>query len=274
MSASYPYALGLIGAGAMGTALLRAFLQRAVLTAKQVLVWEIDPSRRRAVCEQLQVGAADSAQDLARRCETILIAVKPQSLPGLVSSLPGAVQRDQLVISILAGVTLQRLREACGEGVPLVRVMPNILCTVQEGASAYAASAEVSERQRAWVEALLGSAGLVLPVEERLLDAVTGLSGSGPAFAAVFCEALADGGVAAGLPRAVALQLAAQVLVGTGRWILEHGGPAQLKDAVTSPAGTTIAGLQALEAGGLRSAALQAVRAAAERSSELGRDSG
>jgi len=153
-------------------------------------------------------------------------------------------------------------------------VMPNILCTVRESASAYATGPEVTEEQQAWIESLLGSAGLVLRVEERLLDAVTGLSGSGPAFAAVFCEALADGGVAAGLPRPVAVQLAAQVLLGTGRWVLEHGSPAQLKDAVTSPAGTTIAGLQALESGGLRSAALQAVRAAAQRSSELGRDCG
>jgi len=156
--------------------------------------------------------------------------------------------------------------------VDVVRAMPNILCTVRESASAYAVATEVSAQQSALVDALLGSVGLVRRVEERLLDAVTGLSGSGPAFAAVFCEALADGAVAAGLPRPLALELAAQVLVGTGRWVLENGSPALLKDQVSSPAGTTIAGLEALEAGGLRAAAMQAVRSAAARSEQLGKE--
>jgi pyrroline-5-carboxylate reductase len=241
------------------------------LRAEQVLVWEIHEERREVVCRELGVAAAADARDLVERARTVLLAVKPQALPELLSPLEGAFQPEQLVISIAAGVTLARLRELLGESVPIVRVMPNVLCTVREGASAYAAGPEVTPQQLALVDSLLGSVGLVRRVEEHLLDAVTGLSGSGPAFAAVFCEALADGAVAAGLPRALALELAGQVLIGTGRWVLDNGSPALLKDQVTSPAGTTAAGLEALESGGLRAAALQAVRAAAARSEELGR---
>ncbi len=270
-AATYPYKLGLIGAGAMGSALLRGNLQRQTLAAGEVLVWEVDEPRRESVCRELGVAAAEGEQDLVRRSQTVLLAVKPQVAPGVLTPLAGAWQRDQLVVSIMAGVPLARLREWIGESIALVRVMPNVLVTVQEGAAGYAAGPEVSSEQLVLVEALLGSVGLARRVEEKLLDAVTGLSGSGPAFAAVFCEALADGAVAAGLSRGLALELAAQVLVGTGRWVLENGSPALLKDQVTSPAGTTIAGLGALEEGGLRAAAIAAVKTAARRSAELGK---
>ena len=272
MSASpYPYKLGLIGAGAMGSALLRGNLERQTLAAAEVLVWEVDEQRREVLCRETGVAAAEGERDLAQRAQTVLLAVKPQVAPELLANLQGTFRSDQLVISIMAGVPLARLREWIGEGVPVVRVMPNVLVTVQEGAAGYAAGPEVSAEQLALVEALLSSVGRARRVEEKLMDAVTGLAGSGPAFAAVFCEALADGAVAAGLPRGLALELAAQVLVGTGRWVLENGSPALLKDQVTSPAGTTIAGLSALETGGMRAAAMGAVKAAAERSAELGR---
>jgi len=163
------------------------------------------------------------------------------------------------------------LRETVGDGPCIVRVMPNICCTVGAAASAFAADGDVSDEQIEFVDALLSAAGEVVAVREELLDAVTGLSGSGPAFAAVFIEALADGGVKAGLPREQAQKLAAQTVLGAARWLLETGaGPAQLKDLVTSPGGTTIAGLAALEERGLRAATMSAVVAAAERSKELG----
>jgi pyrroline-5-carboxylate reductase len=274
MAAAPAYRLGLIGAGNMGSALLRGFLTSRTLAAAQVLVWEVDAARRQAVAADLGLTEAPGDRALVESCEAVLLAVKPQTLPDLLGSLGGAFRPGQLVISIAAGVSLARLRALMEADLPLVRVMPNLLATVGESASVFACTSEVTAEQRAWVAELLGSVGLALPVEEKLLDAVTGLSGSGPAFCAVFCEALADGGVAAGLPRAVAAQLAAQTLAGAGRWMLEQGTPAQLKDAVTSPAGTTIAGLEALEEHGLRAAAFQAVLAAARRSAELGRDSG
>ncbi len=267
----YPYKLGLIGAGAMGGALLRGNLDRQTLAAEEVLVWEVDEARRNALVAETGVVVAAGEADLVQRAQTVLLAVKPQVAPELLARLQGIWTTEQLVISIMAGVPLSRLKELLGEGVPVVRVMPNVLATVGAGAAGYATGEEVSAEQVALVEQLLGSVGLAEPVDEKLMDAVTGLAGSGPAFAAVFCEALADGGVAAGLPRALAQTLAAQVLLGTGRWVLEKGSPALLKDQVTSPAGTTIAGLAALESGGLRGAVMSAVQAAAERSAELGR---
>ncbi|HEY3397328.1 MAG TPA: pyrroline-5-carboxylate reductase [Armatimonadota bacterium] len=271
MSDGYTYRLGVLGAGAMGSALLRGFLDKGVLTPDQVLLWEIDDARREAVCEQTGVKAAGGARDLVSQCETILVALKPQVLPEVLPPLQRGFHASQLVISIAAGVPLARLAEFLGETPSLVRVMPNVLCTVGESASAWAADAALPAEQVAWVDKLLSSVGLALRVEERLMDAVTGLSGSAPAFAAAFCEALTDGGVAAGLPRGIAVELAAQVLVGAGTWIREHHAPAALKDLVTSPGGTTIAGLRALEAGGLRAATMEAVLAAAARSAELGR---
>ena len=272
MAVTRAYRLGLIGAGNMGAALLRGFFKSGLLQPEQVLICEADAARQAAVGAELGVSAAP-ALALVAECEAVILAVKSQTLPELLGGLKGTFASDQVVISIAAGISLARLRKLIGPDVPLVRVMPNLLCTVGESASASACSPEVSAEQQAWVGELLGSVGLALPVDEGLLDAVTGLSGSGPAFAAVFCEALADGGVAAGLPRAVAVKLAAQTLKGAGRWILEQGSPAQLKDAVTSPKGTTIAGLEVLEREGLRGAALQAVLAAARRSAELGKDS-
>jgi len=274
MPPTYDYTLGLIGAGNMGSALVRGFVKRQTLAPGEVCICDLEAERVAALSSELGVTAAHDAPELVSQSSVVLLAVKPQSLPELLSSLAGSFQGDQLVISIVAGVSLANLQALIGERLPLVRVMPNMLCTVEESASAYTPSPEVRPEQVAFVDSLLASVGLAFPVEEKLLDAVTGLSGSGPAFAAVFCEALADGGVAAGLPRDMAERLAAQVLVGTGRWILEKGSPAQLKDQVTSPAGTTIAGLQKLEAGGLRAAALRAVVAAAQRSAELGRDRG
>ena len=151
-----------------------------------------------------------------------------------------------------------------------MRAMPNILGTIGEGATAYATDEKVSDQQRSLIEALFGAVGVVVHLEEDLLDAVTGLSGSGPAFVALFMEALTDGAVAAGLPREVALQLAAQTVRGAAQWVLEGRGTNKLKEAVTSPGGTTAAGLRVLERRGLRSAAIEAVVAAARRSEELG----
>lgn len=268
--AVYACQLGIIGAGAMGGALARGFITNGALAPDQVLVADTRPEALSSLADACGVRTTTDNAQVVASCETVMLAVKPQVLAEVLKPLGFAP--NQLVISIAAGVSLARLAEVLGEGQPVVRVMPNILATVAEAASAFAGNAQVTAEQLAQVEGWLGSVGTAVAVEERLMDAVTGLSGSGPAFVAVFLEALVDGGVMAGLPRAQALQLAAQTLVGVGRWALETGAsPAGLKDQVTSPAGTTIAGLRALEAGGLRSAALEAVLAAANRSRELGK---
>lgn len=266
---SRQYALGVIGAGAMGSALVRGFVERGVLLAAEIIVSDARPEALQALAQSTKVATTPDNGAVVAGSQVVLIALKPQVLAEVLQPLELAP--DQLVVSIAAGVSLARLAEVLGAEQPLVRVMPNVLATVAEAASAYAGNQWATSEHLALVQRLLGSVGTALPVPEKLLDAVTGLSGSGPAFVAVFLEALADGGVAAGLPRAEAVRLAAQTVLGVGRWVLETGGsPAALKDQVTSPGGTTIAGLRALESGGLRSAALEAVVAAAVRSRELG----
>jgi pyrroline-5-carboxylate reductase len=264
------YRLGVIGAGVMGSALIEAALQAGVLEPRHVLASDLSEHRRAAV-QALGCAATDDNRALVRSFDAVLIALKPQVLGQVLGELRDDFAEGQLLISIAAGVSLATLTELVGPAPNLVRVMPNICCTVGAAASAYAVGAGVTEAQEQFVRELLGAAGEVLPVPESLLTAVTGLSGSGPAFVAMFIEALADGGVAAGLPRAEARGLAVQTALGAARWLLENDAdPSRLKDLVCSPGGTTIAGVRALEAGGLRSAVIEAVVAAARRAEELG----
>ncbi len=265
-----PYKLGVIGAGMMGAGLVRGFVAGGVLPTDDIVVYDIDHQRLEALVEETGVTAAEDSHAVVNQSEAILVAVKPQVMAEVLGSLKTDFAADQFLMSIAAGVRLAQLRQWAGPAPALVRVMPNILATIQEGAAAYCTDDKVTDAQRQIVEELLGSVGTVAPVQEHLMDAVTGLSGSGPAFAAVFVEALADGGVAAGLGRDVALQLAAQTVAGVGKWALSRGNPSALKDMVTSPGGTTAAGLCQLEARGLRSAVIEAVRAATQRSQELG----
>lgn len=253
----------------MGSALVRAFLNAGLLEPNRVIMSDVYPATLTRLADDLGVMTTADNRLLAEQAAVVMLAVKPQVLPAVLEPL--SLRADQLLVSIAAGVTLAKLAALTSDSQPLVRVMPNILATIAQASSAYAPNAHVTEAQADFVQRLLCSAGVAVKVEERLMDAVTGLPGSGPAFVAVFAEALIDGGVVAGLPRADATKLTAQMLRGVGEWLLQTGGsPAQLKDMVTSPGGTTIAGLRALEAGGLRSAAIEAVVAAAQRSRELG----
>jgi len=264
------YKVGLIGAGNMGTGLIRGALDAEVASGQQVTFYDPDPGRQEAVAALLGHPVADSNQQVVESAQVVVVAVKPQVIASVLTPLELVFRDDQLVVSIAAGVPLTRLAELCGPAPALVRVMPNILCTIGEGAAAYSSDEKVSGEQREFVEALFGAVGTIAPVEERLLNAVTGVSGSGPAFVALFIEALVDGAVAVGLPREAAEQLAAQTTRGAAQWVLEGRGAGELKEAVTSPGGTTAAGLRALEQKGLRSAAIEAVIAAARRSEELG----
>lgn len=264
------YRLGVIGAGVMGSALVRCALQAGLLAPAQVIASDISEGRRAAV-EALGSASTDDNHQLVRSAQAVLVALKPQVLPVVLGELRDEFADGQLLISIAAGVSLATLSEAVGRKPNLVRVMPNLCCTVGAAASAYAVGDAVTEEQEQFVHELLSTAGEAVTVPEALLNAVTGLSGSGPAFVAMFIEALADGGVAVGLPRAEAERLAAQTALGAARWLLEEdASPEQLKDLVCSPGGTTIAGVRALEAGGLRSAVIEAVVAAARRAEELG----
>eukprot|EP00472_Partenskyella_glossopodia_P002115 CAMPEP_0197524586 /NCGR_PEP_ID=MMETSP1318-20131121/9214_1 /TAXON_ID=552666 /ORGANISM="Partenskyella glossopodia, Strain RCC365" /LENGTH=259 /DNA_ID=CAMNT_0043077565 /DNA_START=114 /DNA_END=896 /DNA_ORIENTATION=+ len=199
----------------------------------------------------------------------IILAVKPGIIPLVMNEIKGLVTSDKLIISIAAGVTTSTIQSFCPSA-RVIRVMPNTPCLVLETASAYCLGKNAEKKDGEVVEKLLSSCGVTHQIKESLLDAVTGLSGSGPAYVYIMIEAMADGGVRMGLPRSVALNLAAQTVLGSAKMVLETGEhPGLLKDKVASPGGTTIAGIHALERGGIRATLMNAVEAAASRSSEL-----
>ena len=269
--AEWAYKLGVIGAGKMGKALVCSLARARALEPGQIVATDVQPAALVALAAACP-GAATTGDvaDLVASSEILLVAVKPQDFEAAVRPVAGERAAGQLIVSIMAGVRIERIARVLGPDTPIVRVMPNIPCEVAEGAFGYAPNEHVSEAHLALVGDWLNRIGAAERVSEKQLDAVTGLSGSGPAFVALMIEGLADGGVAAGLPRAVAQRLAAQTVLGAGKWVRDMGGPAALKDAVSSPAGTTIEGIRELERQGVRSAALEAVVVASRKASELG----
>jgi pyrroline-5-carboxylate reductase len=258
-----------LGGGVMAEALIRAILARDLATPDEIVV--ADPvEARRAALAALGVRATHGNPEAAAGAGVVVLAVKPGIVPEALRSLAEVLTPAQLVVSIAAGVTVGSLESLVPAGVPVVRVMPNTPAQVGAGASAFCRGTHAGQEHAARVTEFLSAAGVCVEVPETLMDAVTGLSGSGPAFVCLVIEALADGGVQAGLPRPVAQTLAAQTVMGAGQLILQSGEhPAVWKDRVATPGGTTIAGLAALEAGGLRSALINAVVAATRRSREL-----
>ncbi len=262
---------GFVGAGKMATALARGFVQAGLTAGDRIAAYDPSPAAAAEFAAACGGRAASSNRDVAAAADVVVLAVKPQQAAAACAELRGAVD-GKLVVSIAAGITLTTLAEALGAGVRLVRVMPNTPCLVGQGAAGYALGSGAGPADDELVGKLLAATGRAYRLDEKLLDAVTGLSGSGPALVYVIIEALADGGVRVGLPRDVALGLAAQTVRGAAAMVLETGlHPAVLKDQVTSPGGTTIAGLQALEAGAVRGDLIAAVEAAARRAAELGR---
>lgn len=263
--------IGFIGAGRMATALARGLIQAGVTGPEGIVA--ADPSPAAAEAFRAASGGRVVEGNLAvvEASEVVFLAVKPQQMAEVLGELRGQVNARHLVVSIAAGVRLELLARHLGAGPRLVRVMPNTPCLVGQSASGYALGPGTTPADARLVEQLLTAVGTAHAVDEKLLDAVTGLSGSGPAFVYVLIEALADGGVRMGLPREVALALAAQTVRGSAEMVLATGEhPAVLKDRVASPGGTTIAGLKALEEHGFRAALLAAVEAATRRSIELG----
>jgi pyrroline-5-carboxylate reductase len=266
-----PHTIGFIGAGQMAQALARGFVAARLVEARQIVA--ADPMAGAIETFSKVIPGAERLADNRRvveRSEIVVLAVKPQQVPAVLAELRGHVGGDKLLISIAAGVRLKTLADGLGAA-RLVRVMPNTPCLVGMSASAYSLGPGSTPADGELVAKLLGAVGRALPVDEKLLDAVTGLSGSGPAYVYVMIEALTDGAVRMGLPREVAATLAAQTFKGAAEMVLTTGEhPAALKDRVASPGGTTIAGLQALEAGGVRAALMAAVEAATRRAIELG----
>jgi pyrroline-5-carboxylate reductase len=254
----------------MARALAAGFVRSGLITPDRICAADPLEAAGKAFVEAVPGSRfmADNSS-LAKAANVIVLATKPQQITAALAELCDGA-RAKLVISIAAGVKLVKLAAALPEA-RLVRVMPNTPCLVGQSASGYCRGPAATDADAKLVADLLSAVGIAFEVDESLLDAVTGLSGSGPAFAYVMIEALADGGVRVGLKREVAVALAAQTLLGAAQMVLQTGEhPAVLKDRVASPGGTTIAGLEALEAGGLRGTLMSAVEAATRRSIELG----
>lgn len=267
-----PTRFGFIGAGRMATALARGFVERGLVAAENLLASDPSPAAAEAFARTTGGRATADNVAVARGSDCVWLAVKPPQMGDVLVQLAGVVTADHLVVSVAAGVTLATIAQALGAGPRLVRVMPNTPCLIGQGASAYSLGPGASQSDGQTIGRLLESVGRAMHVEEKLLDAVTGLSGSGPAFVYLMIEALSDGGVRMGLPREVARTLAAQTVRGAAEMVLTSGQhPAALKDEVTSAGGTTIAGLHVLEAAAVRGAMMSAVEAATRRSIELGK---
>lgn len=264
--------IGIIGAGKIGSAIARGVIRAGLATRDQVMASDVSEVLRQSIATELGIKVASENNQVCDFADIIILAVKPQILDSVAKEIANGLGQTKLLVSVAAGVPLSRIEAHLGRGTRVVRVMPNIPCVVGAGASGYAGGTHATAMDLENVGVILNSFGIGLPVEEKYLDAVTGLSGSGPAYVFVFIEALADGGVQVGLPREVALKLALQTVYGAARMALEsakHLG--ELKDEVTSPGGTTIAGLYALEQKGFRGVVMDAVVNATRRSQELGR---
>jgi pyrroline-5-carboxylate reductase len=269
--------IGLIGAGRMATALARGFVRAQMVRPEAIVASDPVEAARDSFARQVpgaKVVAANGG--VVAEADVVLLAVKPQQMSGVLEEVRDALRPGSLVVSIAAGVSIERLAGGLKAGrARIVRVMPNTPCLIGQGASAYSLGEHATEEDGKLVAKLLSAVGATFKVPETMLDAVTGLSGSGPAFVYSMIEALGKGGAAAGLPAELASELAARTVVGAAQMVIETGEtPAALRDAVTSPGGTTLAGLSVLKERGFSEAVSAAVAAAAKRSTELGRSTG
>lgn len=254
----------------MGAAFAKGVISSGVLQPDQVTIADVDESRLQGLARDLRVKVATDNVSAVKDADVILLAVKPPLVAGVAGRLAEVLTSNQLVLSIAAGVSLDQIEAVLPEGIGVVRAMPNTPCQVGAGAIGFSLGKAVSKGQAVAAKRIFDAVGISYEVPEKLLSAVTGLSGSGPAYVYVMIEALSDAGVRVGLPRPIATRLAAQTLFGAAKMVLDEGQhPAALKDQVTSPGGTTIAGIDALERAGFRSALIEAVKAATKRSEEL-----
>lgn len=268
--------LGFIGAGKMAAALARGAVSAGLCTAQEIRASARSAASREAFAAKTGAAPDQVVQgndEVTVQSEAVFLCVKPSGAKAALREI-AAHLGDQLLISIVAGVRLSELQGVAGDRVPIIRAMPNTPALVGSGATAYACGAAATDTHAAMVEKLFGALGDVYRVDEKLINAVNGLSGSGPAYVYLVIEALADGGVLMGLPRSLAAALAAQTVLGAAEMVRQTGQhPADLREAVASPGGTTMAALEVLEQAGVRAAMMGAVRAATEKAAKMAADS-
>lgn len=264
--------IGFIGAGKMGSALMQGIIKAGIVTPENIGASDVYEPFLKDLQAKMGIRVSTDNAVIVRESDILILAVKPQTLGSVLSNLKSEITSEKLVISIAAGVPLSTYEDALPEGTRVVRVMPNIAATVSEAASGIAPGKNATPEDLKAALKIFSAVGTAVQVPESLMDAVTGLSGSGPAFIFPVIEAMADGAVLEGMDRKSALTLAAQTVLGAAKMALETGmHPGELKDMVTSPAGTTIQGIHALEEAGIRAAFMNAVIRASERSKELGK---
>jgi len=264
--------IGFIGGGNMGEALIRGLIAASLLSPDKISVYDAIEARTEYLEKEYGIKGRRDIGEIAEACSIIVLAVKPQVIVQVLHTLRSHLSRKPLVISIAAGISLSTLEGNLPEGTPVIRVMPNATALVQKGASALARGKVVSDGQLQMGMLLFNAVGKAVQVDEKLMNAVTGLSGSMPAYVLLVIEALIDAGVYVGLSRETARELVVQTVSGTSKMLESTGKhPAELKDMITSPGGTTIHGLQVLESRSLRSALMECVEAATRRSAELGK---
>lgn len=257
------------GAGNMGKAMLNGIIGSGLIAPKNVFVFDTNTEVTAALKKELGINVAISAGDLVKKCDAVIFALKPYVIGNVLDEVKAQVGKT-IIISIAAGVTIERLSNHLNKTAKIIRVMPNTPALVGEGMAALAPNDKVTQAEAEAANAVFNSFGKAELVEEEMIDVVCGLSGSGPAFVYMFIEALADGAVLEGMPRAMAYKFAAQTVLGSAKMVLETGEhPGKLKDNVSSPGGTTIEGVAALEEKGFRSAAIDAVVAATEKSRDM-----
>jgi len=262
--------IGIIGAGKMGGALLGGILRAGIVSPEELIVADQDRRRLEELKEKFEIEAT-ALNRRAAEAEMVILAVKPQVIGEVIDDIAKVVKTETLLVSIAAGVPLGFIEKRLGKECPVIRAMPNTPAMIGEGATALAAGRKATEKEMALARRIFEAVGKTVVVKEELMDAVTGLSGSGPAYVFTVMEALADGGVQMGLDRATARLLAVQTVLGSAKLALAsdlHFG--ELRDMVTSPGGTTIAGLRALEEGKIRATLMAAVEVATRRSQALG----
>jgi len=263
--------IGFVGSGNMGEALIHGLLYGHLCRPEQILCSDARPERLKAIREKYGVRGTSHNSEVVKQSDIIVLAVKPQIMKQVIEEVAKHLDLSKLIISIAAGVPLDAIESCARKELKLIRVMPNICVSVREGVSAIAGGRHASKEDLMMAKTIFDSVGKSILIEEYLLDAVTGLSGSGPAYIFLIIDALADAGVKVGLSRDDALIMASQTVLGAAKMLIETGEhPGKLKDMVTSPGGTAIAGLHTLEQGGLRTTLINAVEVATERSKVLG----
>jgi pyrroline-5-carboxylate reductase len=263
--------VGFVGAGNMAEALIKGLLAARTVSAPDVWASHPRPERAEELSRRFSIQVTSDNLEVVRRCDVVILAVKPQVMARVLQQIAPAAHDGQLFVSIAAGIPLSALEGQLPGGARVVRTMPNTPALVDAGATAIAAGGHATDVDLEDVRRIFSAVGLTVTLDESQLDAVTGLSGSGPAYVFLIIEALSDAGVKVGLSRHIAQTLATQTVLGSAKLLLETGEhPGRLKDMVTSPGGTAIAGLHTLEAGGLRTTLINAVEAATRRSQELG----